>query len=91
VAAPDDAPSVRSTVTRAAIASIPHLGGALEVIFSDMQARRAAKAEQTMADILAITGEDELRARLGSVAEVEAVFVEGVQAALIRLRALRPH
>lgn len=73
---------MRSTVVRAAIASVPHIGGALEVIFSDMQARRATKAELTMADILEVTGEQQLRDRLGSVAEVEAIFILGVQAAL---------
>jgi hypothetical protein len=81
VAASKDAPSVSSTVTRAAIASVPYAGG-FEVIYQDWRARQAAKAEQTIGDILAMTGEHELRDRLGSVAEVEAVFVEGVQAAL---------
>jgi hypothetical protein len=80
--APDDAPSVSSTVIRAVIAAVPYVGGPFEVIVSDWRARQAAKAEQTIADVLAVTGEDQLRARLGSVAEVEAVFVEGVQAAI---------
>lgn len=77
-----DVPTIQDTLVRATIAAIPYVGGPLEIVYSDTRARRAAKADQLMSDLLATTGEELLLRRLAENQYVEALFVNAVDAAL---------
>lgn len=76
------APTITETVVRAALAAVPHVGGPLEVIFSDVRARQAVKAEELVGYIALEVGEGALAARLADDPRAEALFVNAVNAAL---------
>lgn len=70
------------TVVRAAIAAVPYFGGPLEIIYSDIRARQALKAQQVLEQITTATGEERLLERIRESPHVEALFVNAVNAAL---------
>src|SRR5687768_10745432 len=59
----DRAPSVASTIVRAGIASIPVVGGPLEIIISDTIERRRARVAETGEAARSHVGDDELLLR----------------------------
>lgn len=76
------APSWQSTITRAAIAAIPYVGGPLEILVSDIRARQSAKAAELVGSIAVAVGEEELIRRLATDERAEMIFVNAVNAAL---------
>jgi len=78
---PDQPPTVPDTIIRAVIAAFPYGKESLGIVYADTRARHAAKVARTMSDIAAVTGEDTLAARLSSSPEVEALFLDGLEAA----------
>lgn len=69
------------TLVRAALKLVPRFGDALEVIYNDTRARHAEKVAHTLEAVVAQTGPDALMERLNSDPEVEALFVDAVEAA----------
>jgi len=78
----DEAPTWRETAIRATAAAIPYAGGTIQVLYEDVRARSAAKAGETIASIVAITGEPALAQRMAVDPVLEALFVNAVDAAL---------
>jgi len=79
----DDAtPSWAETAKRVTLAAIPYVGGALQVVYEDVRARRADKAADTITDIINATGEKALVQRLAEDPVAEALFVNAVDAAV---------
>ncbi|GAA3815580.1 hypothetical protein [Cellulomonas soli] len=78
----DEIPTWSQTTVRATLAAIPYVGGALEIVYSDVRARRAARADELVSQLITATGEDRLLKRLRDSPEVEAVFVTAIDAAL---------
>lgn len=75
-------PTWTDTAVSATIAAIPFVGGSLQVLYDDVRARYAAKAEQTMTAIASNVGEAHLARRLAEDPQLEALFVNAVDAAL---------
>lgn len=75
-------PPLTNLIVRVAIAAIPYVGGPLEIIYSDVRLRQAAKAEEVMAEITGATGADRLLDRIREDPYVEALFVNALNAAL---------
>jgi len=56
--------------------------GSLQVVYEDVRVRRAAKAGETISDIVSATGEEVLVQRLAEDPVAEALFVNAVDAAV---------
>lgn len=78
----DEAPTWKETAVRATAAAIPYVGGTVQVLYEDVRARSAAKAGETIASIVRITGEPALAQRMSVDPVLEALFVNAVDAAL---------
>ena len=66
---------------RATLAAIPAVGGTLQVIYEDVRTRYVYRTARTVNQVAELTGVDHLEARLRDNPEVEALFVEAVEAA----------
>lgn len=77
-----DAPSWSDTIARAVVAAMPTFGGPMEVVLSDIHARRRAALGTTVTSIIEITGQPALAQSLERDPVVEAVFVNAVEAAI---------
>lgn len=75
-------PTWGHTVARAVLASVPYVGGAMEVIYADVQARRAARAARLVEDIVRGEAEEDFLRRLASGPRLEGLFVSAVNAAV---------
>jgi hypothetical protein len=65
------------------LAAVPYVGGSLQVIVEDVRARREAQAAVTLNEIADKSGgAEELGRRLSADPVLEALFVNGVEAAL---------
>jgi len=78
----DESPTWAATAARATLAAIPYAGGTLQVLYEDVRARRAAAAGETIASIVAITGEPALAQRMAVDPVVEALFVNALDSAI---------
>lgn len=74
-------PPFRETVIRAAISAIPTVGGPLEIIYTDVRARQAARLDAIVGDIVTETGEERLLRKIDEDPYLEALFVRAVSAA----------
>lgn len=79
---PAEVPEWWDTLTRVALAAVPVVGGPAQVIYQDVRARLAARAAQTMDEIVGETGLRLLRERVNSNPELEAILAQGVDAAM---------
>ncbi len=75
-------PSILETMVKAALAVVPRVGEPLKIIYEDTRARHAARAGEMIRTIADRTGEQRLSARLQEDPEVDALFVDGVEAAM---------
>lgn len=78
---PPDPPDFFQTATRAGIALIPGIGGAIQVIYEDVRAHILHRQWQTIQEIADQVGEDELRESLDADPIRQALFVNGVEVA----------
>jgi DNA primase len=63
------------------LAAIPYAGGSLQVVYEDVRARVAWRAAQTVTEIAEETGQERLAQKLTDNPEIEALFLQGVEAA----------
>lgn len=75
-------PSGSDIAIRAIIAALPKLSESAFIIYSGVRERQAHKAAMTLQEITELTGEDRLISRLADDSELEALFIEGVEAAM---------
>lgn len=75
-------PSRGDIAIRAVIAALPKLSESASIVYSGVRERQAHRAATTLREITDLTGEDHLISRLGSDSELEALFIEGVEAAV---------
>lgn len=68
-------------VARLLLSSTPVFGGPLEILYTEVAARRRARAEATIAGIISETGYEHLLERVRENPVVEALFVDAVDAA----------
>lgn len=64
-----------------ALSAVPYVGGSLTVLYDDVRSRRLAKVERNVQEIADAAGLERLVHRLAEDPEVEALFVEAVDAA----------
>ncbi|MDJ0378507.1 hypothetical protein [Cryobacterium sp. PH31-L1] len=76
------APGWIETIAKAVVTSVPFVGGPLEVIISDIRARRAAKAAEFLERISRSQNERDFLERLKTDARLECIFVEAVETAI---------
>jgi hypothetical protein len=76
----DEPPSVPYMIARAVLTEVP-FGSALDVLVEGTRQRLAYKARRTVAEVAEATGVEALAERLASDPEVEALFVQGLDAA----------
>lgn len=77
----DRPPELWDSGVRIGLSLVPVIGGALQVIYQDTRSHVAARAARTIQEIADETGVERLRERLASDPEVEALFVQGLDAA----------
>lgn len=77
----DEPPSVPYMIARAVLVAVP-FGGSVDVFVEGTRERLAHKARRTVAEVVEVTGVEVLAERLASNPEVEALFVQGLDAAL---------
>ncbi|WP_353950000.1 hypothetical protein V6K52_10110 [Knoellia sp. S7-12] len=76
----EEPPLVGETIARMALSVVP-FGGAVDIMLEDTRKRLAYRVRQTVEEIVDETGEDVLATRLAESPDVEAVFVQGIEAA----------
>lgn len=74
-------PAVGETIVKMALSAVPYVGGSLTVLYDDVRSRRLAKLEQSVQAIADATGLEALVHRLDESPEIEALFVEALDAA----------
>lgn len=76
----DESRTLAYTVGRVVLAIIP-FGGAADVVIDTARQRVAARVQRTVDEIRDSAGEEALLRRLASDPELEAVFIQGIEAA----------
>lgn len=66
---------------RIGLSLVPVIGGGLQVMYEDTRSHLGARAARTMQEIAEEAGFERLKERLASDPEVEALFVQGLDAA----------
>lgn len=66
---------------RIGLSLVPVIGGGLQVMYEDTRSHLGARAARTMQEIAEEAGIERLKGRLASDPEVEALFVQGLDAA----------
>lgn len=77
----DEPPKVHYTLARAVLAALP-FGGSVDILVEHVRKGLEYRARQTVAEIVDATGAEELAERLARDPEVEAIFVQGLEAAM---------
>jgi hypothetical protein len=78
---PNEPRKLWETAVRIGLSLVPYVGGAVQVLFEDVRSHIEARAARTMQEIVEETGFERLTERLASDPEVEALFVQGLDAA----------
>lgn len=76
----DEPPEIHYILARAGLQLLPG-GGAFDVLIEGWRERLAYKARRTVAEVVEATGVETLAQRLADDPEVEALFVQGLDAA----------
>lgn len=76
----DEGSTLAYTVARVALGMVP-FGGSVDVVIEAARRRTADKVQRTVDDVRSEVGAETLARRLAEDPEVEAVFVQGVEAA----------
>lgn len=74
-------PSSYYTLARAVLAALP-FGGSVDILVEHARQSLEYKARQTVGEIVDATGMEKFAERLASEPEVEAIFVQGLEAAM---------
>ena len=77
----DEPHEVYYTLARAVLAALP-FGGSVDILVEHTRQSLEYKARQTVGEIVDATGMEKFAERLASEPEVEAIFVQGLEAAM---------
>jgi hypothetical protein len=77
----EEPPEWWDTTARLAASLVPVFGGTLQVIYEDTRRHVEARVARTMGEVVEETGIEVLRQRLSDSPEVEALFVQALDAA----------